>query len=247
MKSAVKMQNALEIGLKPAAMRVILAGLMVAGLAGCRDAYDGVRVVGWESPQTVQERHPILVEQGTEEMAVYVPRGDGDMTAMEKRRIAGFIGLYRNEGQGRLMVSAPRGGGSGNAGDVVAYIRSLGIRMGMREEAIEVSTHASDGSKPTVKLSFLRYVAKGPECGEWPDNLAKNPKNETYWNYGCAYQHNMAAMIANPKDLVEPRTMTVRTGERRDDAWRKYGGGEIFISKSSEDEKAGNISEVAKN
>ena len=30
-------------------------------------------------------------------------------------------------------------------------------------------------------------------------------ENRPYWNLGCANQRNLAAMVANPADLVQPR------------------------------------------
>ena len=54
-------------------------------------------------------------------------------------------------------------------------------------------------------------------------------------------------MIANPRDLIEMRNGTPRSGERRDEVWRKYVGGKSTISETSQEEKAGMISDVAKN
>ena len=50
-------------------------------------------------------------------------------------------------------------------------------------------------------------MAEAPECGHWPTNLADDPRNLPYPNFGCAQQHNLAAQIANPADLLGPRTM----------------------------------------
>jgi pilus assembly protein CpaD len=30
-------------------------------------------------------------------------------------------------------------------------------------------------------------------------------ENKPYYNFGCAYQRNLAAMVDNPSDLVQPR------------------------------------------
>jgi pilus assembly protein CpaD len=39
--------------------------------------------------------------------------------------------------------------------------------------------------------------------------------NKPYYNLGCAYQRNMAAMVANPSDLIQPRAETPAYGQRR--------------------------------
>ena len=67
--------------------------------------------------------------------------------------------------------------------------------------AIEPYHGGRDASAP-IRLSYLRYVAEAPECGHWPTNLADDQRNLPYPNFGCAQQHNLAAQIANPADLL---------------------------------------------
>ena len=73
-----------------------------------------------------------------------------------------------------------------------------------------------------IRLSYLRYVAEAPECGQWPTNLADDQRNLPYPNFGCAQQHNLAAQIANPADLLGPRTMDPADPERRAVVLDKY-------------------------
>ena len=54
---------------------------------------------------------------------------------------------------------------------------------------------------------------------------------------GCATQRNFAAQLANPGDLVQPRSETARASERRDTVWTKYVKGDTTISKKAADEK----------
>jgi pilus assembly protein CpaD len=63
---------------------------------------------------------------------------------------------------------------------------------------------------------------------------------------GCATQRNLAAMVANPEDLVHPRGETPRPSERRDTVWGKYVAGQPTISKRdpSEHANASTISQV---
>ena len=49
-------------------------------------------------------------------------------------------------------------------------------------------------------------------------------ENQPYYNLGCATQKNLAAMVDNPADLVQPRAETpVYTGKRAfaREKWRK--------------------------
>src|SRR5207302_2009988 len=78
----------------------------------------------------------------------------------------------------------------------------------------------------TVVL-FVGQAIAGP-CGLWPEDLGPSIKNKSYfdnkqyYNFGCAYQRNMAAMVDNPSDLVQPRSETLAYTTRRTVAFEKY-------------------------
>ena len=70
-----------------------------------------------------------------------------------------------------------------------------------------------------------------------------DPQNLPYPNLGCATQSNLAAVVANPRDLLEPRASTPRSSERRDVVWDKYIKGEPTGAEKAEEEKT-TVSEV---
>jgi pilus assembly protein CpaD len=66
-------------------------------------------------------------------------------------------------------------------------------------------------------------MAEAGPCGVWPKDLGPSVdgddfSNNPYWNLGCATQRNMAAMVANPADLVQPRGESPAYEQRRSDA-----------------------------
>ena len=71
----------------------------------------------------------------------------------------------------------------------------------------------ADGS---VMVYVERYTVTAPDCQRWSETSASNPNNAPGQPFGCTSQSNLAAMVANPRDLV--------TGERdgaNPDATRK--------------------------
>ena len=67
-----------------------------------------------------------------------------------------------------------------------------------------------------------RKVAVTRECGDWSDNLAVTSSNTPYRNLGCAYQNNVAAMVANPRDFERPRAVTAVSAANRTTAATIY-------------------------
>ena len=70
-------------------------------------------------------------------------------------------------------------------------------------------------------------------------------RSKDYYNFGCAYQRNMAAMIDNPSDLVQPRTETPGYWARRGEAFEKYRKGNSTATTYPEADKA-KLSDVGK-
>jgi pilus assembly protein CpaD len=114
--------------------------------------------------------------------------------------------------------------------DVRSVLRQAGIRPS--EVTLEPYFAGGDPYAP-LRVSFLRFVAEGPDCPDWSENLARDPQNMPWPNKGCATQRNLAAMVANPEDLLYPRPETPRPSERRDVVWGKYVTGETTGSKWS--------------
>jgi pilus assembly protein CpaD len=79
-----------------------------------------------------------------------------------------------------------------------------------------------------IRLSYPKMSATAGPCGLWPDDLGPTIKNKNWfdnkpdWNFGCAYQRNMAAMVDNPADLVQPRSETPSYTARRTAFFDKY-------------------------
>ncbi|HET9534019.1 MAG TPA: CpaD family pilus assembly protein [Mesorhizobium sp.] len=222
----------------------LLAVLLVAtSVGGC-----------WRSPRfqapftlsNANERHPIAVRQGevTLDLAVY-PSSSG-LNESQKDKVANFLADYKSQSSDRLLIRAPSGGPNETAAmraydQVRKALRHAGIDP--RSVALEPYFGNGDAGAP-VRLSYLQVVAVPPDCPDWSENMGRDPQNMPWPNKGCATQNNLAAMMANPEDLLHPRGETARPGERRDVVWGKYKNGQPTISKRDPAEHA-NASDVS--
>jgi type IV pilus biogenesis protein CpaD/CtpE len=53
------------------------------------------------------------------------------------------------------------------------------------------------------------------DCGQWDMDSTETKYNVMMPNHGCAVQSNIAAMAANPRDLVKKRKLTRGAAEQR--------------------------------
>jgi len=227
---------------KKAAVRLVAISALAAALAGCKHADSGEQVLGWSMVDAAQ-RHPIMVTQAPTNLDVEVTRGRNGLMPDQRAAVIDFMRRYKRESTtGKLVISAP--GGAPNevsavqaAGIVKGLARSEGI--GWNEIQVEPYSAEEGNPQPPLRLSFVRHAAEAPECGRFPANLAEEPRNLPYANFGCSTQRNLAAMVANPQDLLGPRTeQRARSSERRDVITEKWIKGETTGSKRDGEEKA---------
>ena len=211
-------------------------------LAGCSNGMEpGGHVAGWAmiSPD---QRHPIIVSEQPSTHSVRVARGSDGLSPHQRAGIADFIGRYRgaDAGNSSLAIAVPSGSVNEiSALKAVADAREIARDMGIDDSRVSVSPYRAGGDRdPAIRISYTRYVAEAPECGIWPTNVGDDARNMPHPNLGCATQRNFAMQVANPADLLGPRTMTPATGERRDARWEKFNKGETTVAKKDQDERA---------
>jgi len=202
-----------------------------------------------EAPFTLSnpnERHPIAVKQGEALLDLAVSRNARGLSSAQWGQLYGYLDGYRERGTGRLVIKAPSGGANEKAA-MRAYndVRQAMRRVGISPRAVVLEPYSAKWNPGApLRLSYLEYVAKGPDCPDWSENLARDPQNLPWPNMGCAMQRNLAAMVADPQDFLYPRAEAPRPSERRDTVWGKYVAGQPTLSKRDPSEHA-NASEIS--
>jgi pilus assembly protein CpaD len=223
-------------------LAAVAIGLAALVLGGCREHEDPTRVAGWSAIDP-SHRHPIRVSREPEQMSVRVARGARGLTPVQRAEVIDFAARARaaDAGNTKLVIAAPAGSKNEiESARAVEQIRHLFSEGGIADSSVGLEAyHAGTDAAAPVRVAFFRYVAQAPECGHWPANLADERRNLPYANFGCANQRNFANQVSNPADLVEPRSETERSSERRDVVWGKYREGKHTGAerKPNDDEK----------
>jgi pilus assembly protein CpaD len=161
--------------------------------------------------------------------------------------IIGLARIWVSEGTGAIVADVPVDTSNARAA-ASAYreIQSLLAASGVPSHGIVVHHYHPDDPRtlPTIRLSYPKISAVAGPCGLWPEDLGPSIKdrsyfeNKQYYNFGCAYQRNMAAMIDNPSDLVQPRAETPAYTIRRTEGFDKYRRGTTTTTDYTDSEKA---------
>jgi pilus assembly protein CpaD len=121
--------------------------------------------------------------------------GAGGVAPVELGRLdAWFQSLQLGYGD-RVSIDAPYGDEASRR-DIAGVVASYGMLLS--QGAPVTAGAVAPGS---VRVIVSRSTASMPNCPNW-DRGRYNMSPETSSNYGCAVNGNLAAMIADPNDLV---------------------------------------------
>ena len=208
---------------KPAAIAALLVSTMALG--GCMTDMDYSEVSTPYAPITPTERYPIAVTDTRVSVEIPVHRSMSRLPADVRADVQRFLAEYRSSGTGQLVLVKPRRARHQTSMAVaIAELRSLITSAGINPHAVAYRNYpkGAAGTTAPITLSFESFVAIPPECGDWSKNLAVTYDNTPHPNFGCAMQHNLASMVANPNDLITPRAMTPKHTGRRDVVIEQY-------------------------
>ena len=111
---------------------------------------------------------------------------------------------------------------------------SEGARADVAQVAGEYGLMVAQGSPVSggpvgpgvVRVIVSRTRAFVPNCPNWSVPSQPNPQNRMHSNYGCAVNTNIAAMVANPQDLVHgregPAAIDAATGAKAITMYRNW-------------------------
>jgi pilus assembly protein CpaD len=194
-----------------------LASILVAGSCSVSNGDVAISEDG-------AHNHPITVEPSYRELKVYFAGGADGMSAEDAAKFDAFLADYRLHGNGSLGISVPGGAPSRAA---ITFFGERAAATGISRDRILVSTHDVANNDLRVNVSYIAYTARTQACGDWSENEAFTLDNQTPRNFGCSVQQNIAAMVADPRDLLGPGGMGPVDTARRAAIMDHYEKGEI--------------------
>jgi pilus assembly protein CpaD len=181
-------------------MKLALALSLGLGLAGCGGMPQNTSLYSVKQP--VVERTNMTLDVNTT---------PGGLPVSEQQRIAGWFETLKLQYGDRIAIENP-----GQNPAVTNAVRDLAGRYGlMIADAAPVTPGYLQPGQARVVIT--RSSASVPGCPDWSAKSDMNYTNGLSPGFGCAINSNLAAMVADPQDLLEG----------------KKGSGETVISTSN--------------
>src|SRR6202790_4938281 len=220
-----------------------LIGLAVA-LGACTHTEEAVQA---SIPDDYRLRHPIAIQEANRAVVIFVGRARGGLSAAQRADVIGLAETWLHEGTGAITADLPVDTPNARAAaDAFREVHALLAAAGVPPRGIAVHHYHPEDPRQlaTIRLNYPKISAVAGPCGLWPEDLGPSIKdksyfeNKPYYNFGCAYQRNMAAMVDNPSDFVQPRSETPAYTARRTTAFEKYRKGTTTTTAYPESDKA---------
>jgi len=198
-------------------------------------------------PDDYRLRHPIAIQESNRSVVIFVGQARGGLSAEQRADVMGLAHVWLQEGTGAIVADVPVGTPNARAAaDAFRETQALLSVAGVPARGITMRRYHPDDPRQlaTLRLSYPKISAVAGPCGLWPDDLGPSIKdkgyldNKPYYNFGCAYQRNMAAMVDNPSDLVQPRPEMPAYTVRRTEGFEKYRKGATTTTSYPESDKA---------
>src|SRR6202790_4130408 len=216
-----------------------------AALGAC--TYTNGEVVTASVPDDYRLRHPIAVQEADRSIVIFVGHARGGLSAPQRADVVGLAQAWVREGTGAIVADVPVDTPNAQAAaSSFREVKALLAAGGVPSRGIVLRHYhpVDPRTLATIRLSYPRMAAVAGPCGLWPQDLGPSvfdksySENKQYYNFGCAYQRNMAAMIDNPSDLVQPRPETPAYTMRRTEGFEKYRKGATTTTTYTEADKA---------
>ncbi|HEV7879529.1 CpaD family pilus assembly protein [Bradyrhizobium sp.] len=223
-----------------------LAALSVA-LGACNTLTPTTGELTAGIPNDYRQRHPIAIQEADRSVELFIGNSRGGLSAAQRADVMGLAQTWLREGTGAINADVPTGTPNARAAaDSFREVRALLAAAGVPPRGVVVRNYRPDDPRQlaTIRLNYPKITAVAGPCGLWPEDIGPsihNPsylENKPYYNLGCAYQRNMAAMVDNPADLVQPRPETPPYTARRITGYEKYKKGVTTTTTYPEADKA---------
>lgn len=187
----------------------LIGGLLLA--TGCRSNTQAApKVPISDFSGTPLDRYEIGVKERREYLEVRLDGRDTQLRQAEVMKVRSFLDRYADIGHGPLVISMPKHADAPQlAVGAVAEIRDFAWEVGIDySQMLGAAYDASGRTSTPIIMAFKSYEAIAPECPSLAEvDVSNAVSNSEMPTFGCAVRANMAAMIAEPADLLGGRAL----------------------------------------
>lgn len=185
------------------------------------------------------ERNKIKVAETVERLELYTRPNGLELSARDQFAVGQFLEAYRQSGDGPIFVNMPSGGKNGlGTQQAATTLKTMMAQIGINPTAMQSGEYQTSPNAPAPVVVSYRTLKTVPQDCRFLDDLRQTYNNQPYQSFGCSQSANLAAMVADPRQFLEPYGTTTPNSQRRTVVYDKYIRGELTGSERSPDQTA---------
>lgn len=172
-------------------------------------------------------RNAVQVAESVERLELYTRPNGLELSARDTLAVSQFLDGYARSGDGPLFINRPANALSGlGTQQAEAKVRQLMAQGGMNPGALKTGQYASAPGAPAPVIVSYRTLKAIPQDCRQMGNMASTYANQPHSSFGCFQSANLAAMVSDPRQLLEPYAVGTPNSQRRQVVYDKYIQGE---------------------
>lgn len=198
--------------------QALLASTLAAlALAGCGSPASG----GGPEPLTPLSRWALRAEPQVQRIALAVH--EQGLSERQYGAVQDMVARFHAEGAPEVVVEMPSGEDPASlhmSWAVVDAIRAAGVP----QDRVRLVAYAAPDPRAPILVGYARLEAVTYDCSREWGSITQHADNGSARGLGCASISNMAAQIADPRDLMGGRRPAAPDAGRRThviDLWRR--------------------------
>lgn len=198
--------------------RSALIAVAVASLLSACASMDA----GAPPPVNVASRYVLEVEPGVDRIALAVH--DQGLSSTQQAALSALAQRFYAARAEVIRVEAPAGGDP-VASQAAWSTRDALAALGVPAERVLVTAYEAPSPRAPVLAGFEILRARIPNCAAMQSAMGSNFSNQPSSGFGCSVTANLAAQIANPRDIVAPAALAPADSGRGAKVYDAYRAG----------------------
>ncbi len=184
-------------------------------------------------------RNQIKVAETIERLELYTRPNGLELSARDQFAVGQFLEAYRQTGDGPIFVNMPSSGKNGlGTQQAATTLKTMMAQVGINPVAMQTGEYQTMPNAPAPVVVSYRTLKTVPQDCRFMDDLRQTYNNQPYQSFGCSQSANLAAMVSDPRQFLEPYGTTTPNSQRRTVVYDKYIQGELTGSERPADQTA---------
>ena len=172
-------------------------------------------------------KNKVQVAESIERLELYTRPNGLELSARDQVAVNQFLQSYRQRGNGPIYLNVPSNSASGLGVQQAQALIGQNLRaLGLGGSAMQTGQYQTPYGSPAPVVVSYRTLKTVPQDCRQKGNMTDTYTNQPDDSFGCFHTANLAAMIGDPRQLLEPYEMTIPDSQRRQTVYDKYIKGE---------------------